>query len=148
MFIGSYIYSIDQKGRVSIPAKLRKYVKPEANDTFVLTRSSEKCIDIYPYDFWRVLVDEKLAKLNMFDPEQAMFVRMFLQEATEDKMDSQYRLSIPKKLIDHANVEGEVFILGALNKIEIWNPQVYEDYTKKQGKPFEEVAKEVMNRRV
>jgi len=59
-------------------------------------------------------VDEKLAKLNMFNPDEAMFLRVYLENATEDKMDSQYRLIIPKKLIEHAEIKGEVFILGAL----------------------------------
>lgn len=96
MFIGSFKYSIDSKGRVSIPAKLRKFVDPKANDAFVMTRGTTKCIDIYPMNLWEELVQNKLNQLNSFEPQEAMFLRMFLQQAAEDKLDSQARLLIPR----------------------------------------------------
>ena len=79
MFIGSFKYSVDSKGRVSIPAKLRKNLTPEANDTFILTRGTAQCIDVYPMDNWKELAANKLNQLNSFDPKEAMFIRMFLQ---------------------------------------------------------------------
>ncbi len=147
MFLGSFKYSIDSKGRVSIPAKLRKFINPEANDAFVLTRGTEKCIDVYPMDQWKELVAHKLNQLNTFDPKEAMFLRMFLQEAAEDKLDSQSRLTIPKSLIEFAGIEKEVFILGAGKKIEIWNPETYDEYIKENHMPYEEIAREVMKMR-
>ncbi|MGE5352003.1 MAG: division/cell wall cluster transcriptional repressor MraZ [Acidobacteriota bacterium] len=144
MFIGSFTYSIDSKSRVSIPAKLRKYVKPEANDTFVMTRGVEQCIVVYPLDQWKELVDQKLSNLNEFDRKEAMFLRAFLQRASEDTLDSQSRLLIPQNLIEYAGIEKEVFILGAIKKIEIWNPAIYEKYLASQPESFEEIAQEVM----
>jgi MraZ protein len=145
MFIGSFKYSIDSKSRVSLPAKLRKFVDPLANDSFVLTRGTAKCIDVYPMNEWKDLVVEKLNKLNAFDPKEAMFIRLFLQEAAEDKLDSQARLLIPKNLIDYAEIDKEVFILGAIKKIEIWNPQKYEEYLKTSDLSYDEIAKQVMS---
>ena len=144
MFIGNFTYSIDAKGRVSIPAKLRKYVKPDANDSFVIPRGTVQCIDVYPLDIWREYVAAKVSKLNPFDPQEAIFIRMFLQEASEDKLDVQSRLIIPKSLIEYAGIEKEVFILGAMQKIELWNPNIYQEYIKKSDKSYEEIAKEVM----
>jgi len=144
MFIGSFNYSIDTKGRISIPAKLRKFVDPKANDSFVMTRGTSKCIDVYPMNLWEDLVQEKLKTLNSFDPNQAMFLRMFLQQAAEDKLDSQSRLLIPKNLIVHAEIEKDVLILGAIKKIEIWNPKIYEEYLKTSKLSYEEIAKQVM----
>lgn len=144
MFIGNFTYSIDAKGRVSIPAKLRKYVSPESNDTFIITRGTVQCLDLYPLDIWREQVATKLSKLNSFDPQEAVFIRMFLQEASEDKLDSQSRLIIPKSLIEYSGIEKEVFILGAMQKIELWNPNIYQDYIKNCNKSYEEIAKEVM----
>ena len=146
MFVGSFKYSIDTKGRIALPAKMRKYVNPEANDTFILTRNSAKCIDIYPMDTWKELAAERLNKLNHFDPKEAMFIRMFLQEAAEDNLDSQSRLLIPKNLIEYAEIKNEVFILGAVKKIEVWNPDVYESYIKENLQSYEEIAKDVMKR--
>ena len=86
----------------------------------------------------------KVSKLNPFDPQEAIFIRMFLQEASEDKLDVQSRLIIPKSLIEYAGIEKEVFILGAMQKIELWNPNIYQEYIKKSDKSYEEIAKEVM----
>ena len=144
MFIGSFKYSIDSKGRVSIPAKLREFVDPKANDAFVMTRGTTKCIDVYPMNLWEELVQSKLNQLNSFEPKDAMFLRMFLQQAAEDKLDSQARLLIPKNLIEYAEINKEVLILGAIKKIEIWNPQNYEEYLKSSELSFEEIAKQVM----
>jgi len=144
MFLGSYNYAIDAKGRISIPAKLRKFVSTEANNTFVLTRGSSKCINIYPMDYWKELVASKLDKLNTFDPKEAKFMRLFLQEATEDTFDTQSRLLVPKKLIDSAEIEKDVIILGMNKYIEVWSPKLYEDYLKEIEEPYENIAKEVM----
>ncbi|MFC2083879.1 division/cell wall cluster transcriptional repressor MraZ [Bacteroidota bacterium] len=144
MFLGSFKYSIDAKGRISIPARLRKFVNPEANDTFVLTRGLVKCIVIYPMDHWKQLVAGKLNRLNAFDPIDTNFLRMFLQEAAEDKLDSQSRLLIPKNLIDFAGIEREVLIIGVNQFIEVWNPEVYKSYLEANKRPYEEIAKEVM----
>ena len=144
MFIGSFKYSVDAKGRVSIPAKLRKYVNPEANDTFILTRGTTECIDVYPMDHWKELAANKLNQLNSFDPKEAMFIRMFLQEAAEDKLDSQARLLIPKSLIEYAGIEKEIFILGAVKKIELWNPGKYDTYLKENVQSYSEIANDVM----
>jgi MraZ protein len=145
MFLGSYNYSIDAKGRISIPAKLRKFVSPEANDTFVMTRGSSSCLNIYPMNYWKELVSDKLDKLNSFDPKETKFMRLFLQEAAEDQFDSQSRLLVPKKLIDFAKIEKDVIILGMNRYIEVWNPQLYEEYLKEIEEPYETIAKEVMN---
>jgi MraZ protein len=144
MFIGKFKYSIDSKGRISIPAKLRKYVNPEANESFIITRGTEKCIDIYPLDSWKELYEKKLKRLNTFEPNEARFLRMLLQEASEDSFDTQSRISIPKSLIEYAGIKKEVLILGAMEKIEVWDPETYEAYINESPKSYEEIAKEVM----
>ena len=124
---------------------MRKFVNPEANDTFVLTRGTTECIIIYPMDHWKQLVASKLDKLNPFDPKDSKFLRMFLHEAAEDKFDNQSRLTIPKNLIDYAGIEKEVLIIGINQFIEVWNPQKYLQYLKDNDEPYEDIAKEVMN---
>lgn len=143
MFKGHFTYSIDAKGRISIPAKLRKYLTPEANDTFVMTKGTATCIDIYPLDQW-VQFEDKLRDLNSFKPSDAKFIRIILQFATEDNLDSQSRILIPQALIDYAKIEKEVLILGALKKIEVWNPKVYEEYLAETPETYEEIAARVM----
>jgi len=143
LFKGQFTYSVDAKGRVSIPAKLRKYVSPEANDTFVMTRGTSLCIDIYPQDQWQKFED-RLEKLNSFQPNDAKFIRMILQYAVEDTLDTQSRILVPQNLLQYANIEKEVLILGALKKIELWNPAVYEEYLKQTPETYEQIAAQVM----
>ncbi len=144
MFLGSFNYTIDAKGRVSIPARLRKFVSPDANDTFVFTRGSLKCINIYPMNYWKELLESKLDKLNSFDPNDTKFLRLFLPSAAEDQFDTQSRLLVPKRLIEFAEIEKDVIILGMNKYIEVWNPKLYEEYLKEIEEPYETIAKEVM----
>ncbi len=146
MFLGSYNYTVDAKGRVAIPAKLRKYVTPEANNTFIVTRGAGKYIDVYPMDYWKELTEEKLDSLNSFNPKDMLFLRMFLEHAIEETLDGQSRLLLPKSLIQHAEIEKDVLILGAVKKIEIWNPAVYEAYIENSSASYEEIAAEVMKK--
>jgi transcriptional regulator MraZ len=143
MFRGQFSYSIDSKGRISIPAKLRKQISPEANDTFVMTQGTAACIDIYPLDQW-LLFEEKLQKLNPFIPEEAKFIRMILQHASEDNLDSQSRILVPQNLIEYAKIDKEVLILGALKKIEVWNPKIYKEYIEQSSETYEQIAAKVM----
>ena len=143
MFRGQFSYSIDSKGRISIPAKLRKQISPEANDTFIMTQGTSTCIDLYPLDQWQ-LIEERLLKLNPFDPEDAKFIRMISQYASEDNLDSQSRILIPQILIEYAKIEKEVLILGALKKIEVWNPKIYKEYLEQTNETYEQIAAKVM----
>lgn len=142
-FKGSYTYAVDDKGRVSLPAKLRKYVSPEANETFVVTRGFEQCLFVYPADEWNKL-EQNLRNLSNYDPDHRRFIRAMLELASESQLDGQSRLSIPQELREFANIQGEVRIIGTLDKIELWNPKVYEDYKRNQSEPYESIAAKVM----
>ncbi|MCH8171644.1 MAG: division/cell wall cluster transcriptional repressor MraZ [Bacteroidetes bacterium] len=143
MFRGQFKYSVDSKERIHIPAKLRKHLSAEANETFVMTQGTALCIDLYPLDQWQKF-EEKLLQLNPFQPNEAKFIRMILQHASEDSFDSQSRIRIPQKLLEYAKIEKEVIILGALKKIEVWNPKVYEDYLNSSTETYEDIAAKVM----
>ncbi len=142
-FKGSYTYAVDEKGRVNLPAKMRKYVSPEANDTFVVTRGFEKCLFVYPVDEWNKL-EGALRNLSSYDPEHRRFIRALLELASESQLDSQARLSIPQELREYAGISDEVRIIGTLDKIELWNPKIYDEYKVSQPEPYETIAARVM----
>ena len=143
MFKGQFLHSIDSKGRLSLPARLRKNVAEDADNTFVMTLGIDKCIEIYPKDQWK-LIEEKLLKLNFFDQREARFIRMMLQNAQEDTMDAQSRILIPQSLLDYAGIKNEVLILGVLKKIELWNNEIYNSYLSGSPESFEQIASQVM----
>lgn len=143
MFKGRFLHAIDSKGRLSLPARLRKNVSEDADNTFVMTLGLDKCIEIYPKDQWK-LIEEKLLKLNFFDQREARFVRMMMQNAHEDTMDAQSRILIPQSLLDSTEIKNEVLILGVLKKIELWNNDIYSNYLSGSPETFEQIASQVM----
>jgi MraZ protein len=144
-FKGSYEYSVDNKGRVNIPARLRKYVSPEANDTFVITRGYERCLFVYPQDEWNKL-EQSIRNLTPTNPKHRYFMRTLLEQAIESQLDGQSRITIPKDLLRLAGIENDVLILGVLERIELWSPQIYKEYQKSQEESYESVAQSVLQK--
>lgn len=144
-FKGSYAYSVDSKGRINIPARLRKYVSPDANDTFVVTRGYEQCLYVYPLDEWNKFEDS-IRQLSSTNPRHRFFMRTLLEHATESQLDGQFRITIPKELLHFAQIDADVLILGVLEHIEIWNPGKYEEYQKTQAESYETVAQTVLQK--
>lgn len=143
MFSGSFIYSLDSKNRLSIPAKLRKYLLPEAKDSFMITQGFGKCIDLYPLDQWQIIA-ARLKHLNPFDPNESNMRRIILSSASEALMDSQSRIMLTQDLINLAGIEKDVFILGNMEKIELWNPQIFKDSVNNTPENFQQLAAKVM----
>lgn len=142
-FKGQAEYSVDAKGRVAIPAKMRAALSPDAQQTFTLTKGFEKCMYLYPLDEWRIQED-KLARLNSYDRESRLLVRMMLMWAEEITLDGQGRVSIPRTLSDYAGLGDRALIIGAIDRIEIWDPVVFEDYLNEAATNPEELAERVM----
>lgn len=141
-FKGIETYSLDNKGRVNIPAKMRKTLAPEANDTFVLTRGFEKCIYAYPMDEWKKK-EGSLEQLNEYQEKNRFFMRMLLQFSEDVKMDAQLRIALPKELLAFAGIEKKVTIAGVMNHIEFWNPDEYDSYMNGHAETYEEVAEKL-----
>jgi MraZ protein len=144
-FKGSYEYSVDSKGRINIPSRLRKYVSPEANDTFIVTRGYEQCLFVYPLDEWNKL-EQSIRDLSTTNPKHRFFMRTLLERATECQLDGQSRIIIPKELLQFAGIENEVLILGVLERMEVWNPRIYKEYQKSQAESYENVAQNVLQK--
>ena len=130
---------------MNIPAKLRKYVSTEANDTFVVTRGYERCLFVYPLDEWSKL-EHSIRELSTTNPQHRFFMRTLLEKATECQLDGQSRVIIPKELLQFAGIENEVLILGVLERIEVWNPKIYREYQSSQSESYENVAQNVLRK--
>jgi MraZ protein len=144
-FKGSYGYSVDSKGRINIPARLRKYVSTDANDTFVITRGYDQCLYVYPLDEWTRL-ELEIRQLSSTNPKHRFFKRRLLEWATESQLDGQFRIMIPRDLLQFAGIENDVLIIGVLDHIEVWNPRIYEAYLKTQDESYETVAQTVLQK--
>lgn len=120
-FKGQYEHSVDNKGRVAFPAKLRKLVNPEAQDNFTILRGLEHCLYLYPQDRWEQ-VENKISKINSFTSEGRTVIRNFLRYAEDLTLDKQNRLSLPTHLMEYSIIDSAAIFIGSGDRIEIWSP--------------------------
>jgi len=142
-FKGQADYSVDVKGRVAIPAKMRSALNPDAQGTFTLTKGFEKCVYVYPQDQWKIKEDE-YSSLNVNNRNARHLVRMVLMWAEEVSLDGQGRISLPKSLSEYADIGDRVLIIGAGERIELWNPEAFTEYLTEQTIDQETLAEQVM----
>jgi len=122
-FTGEFRNTIDQKNRLSIPAKYRKALSPVNDSTFVLTRGFDQCLILYPLDEWKK-VEGQLGSLSSIKVRHRNFVRSIVRCAIHVKYDSQGRIAIPENLLEYAKIDGNVAVIGMIKKIEIWSPNL------------------------
>ena len=131
-FIGNDTYSVDHKGRVFIPAKFRSLLTVDDEDSFYLTRGFETSLILFPLNRWNEFIenlkDKKYSQKRIRDA-----IRAFSYGAECLSMDSQGRVVLPKHLREYAKIEDDVFFLGAIDKVELWSPSVFEEYSKDKG---------------
>tara|TARA_B100001540_G_C15646957_1_gene569291 strand:- start:388 stop:852 length:465 start_codon:yes stop_codon:yes gene_type:complete len=122
-FTGEFRNTIDQKNRLSIPAKYRKALSPVNDNTFVLTRGFDQCLILYPLDEWKK-VEGQLGSLSSIKVRHRNFVRSIVRCAIHVKYDSQGRIAIPENLLQYAKIDTNVSVIGMIKKIEIWSPEL------------------------
>lgn len=122
-FIGSFEYSIDSKGRVNIPAKFRKALSKEANETFVISFAADNRLRVYPMDEW-TKIEEANAKLPK-TPKNLKYLRVLSQSLSETTLDSQGRITLTPKHLKYAGIEKKVALVGLSSErcIEICIPE-------------------------
>lgn len=127
MFLGKFQHTIDAKGRLSIPARFREVLTVEHEGRVILTNDlSDKCIVAYTPKGWADL-ESKLQKASSMDKGVKAFSRYFFSSAEDCSLDSQGRILIPPRLREYASLIKEVVVTGGPNnKIEIWNPALFE----------------------
>src|SRR5690554_8223474 len=123
MFMGEFHHTIDDKGRMIIPAKFRD----ELGTTFVVTRGMDKCLFVYPETEWKQL-EEKLKVLPFTKKDARAFTRFFFSGATECELDKQGRVNISAPLRQFAQLEKECVVIGVSNRVEVWSKSTWEEY--------------------
>ena len=143
-YIGEYSCKLDDKGRVIIPAALKKQLPKDQVKALVVNRGFDKCLTLFTKKEWLVET-KKLDNLNEFNRKDRRFKRLFNSGATEIGMDNASRILIPKKLIEYAEFEAELIFYAYGNKIEIWSKKNYEDQMEIDPDEFSDLAEEVMS---
>lgn len=141
--IGEYECKMDAKGRIMLPAGLKKQIPVEADGKFVINRGFEKCLVLYPVNVWKK-ISEEINRLNPYVKKNRDFVRYFYRGATELQLDSAGRLLFPRALLGYAEAEKELVLFAHGDRIEVWNKNVYDEMLSVESEDFSSLAEEVM----
>lgn len=136
MLIGEYSHSLDVKGRLIMPVKLRE----DMGENFIITTGLDGCLFGFSMSEWQKFED-KLKTLPITNKNARNFVRFFLSGATECELDKQGRFLILGKLREVASLDRDVTIIGAGTRIEIWNKEKWEEHNSEENLSIAEIEK-------
>ncbi|HLB25109.1 MAG TPA: division/cell wall cluster transcriptional repressor MraZ [Nitrospirota bacterium] len=131
-FIGHHVYSLDNKGRVSIPADFREVLAERYDEKLVLMKHYDRCLVAYPVEEWQKL-DEKIAALPASDPMVTKYLRNFYSSAKVCELDAQGRVLVPPALKAYAGLSREVVLIGLSNKVEMWDADTWKKENPEEG---------------
>ncbi len=139
-FLGSYLHQLDEKGRVALPASFRRAA---GDHGFVLIHAFEPALFLYPAWAW-TSVEERLGELLRRQPQARPMVLGLTAKAVEVIPDKQGRILIPERLQRAAQLDAEALIVGALDKIEVWNPELFESAAREAEPGLEKFVREIL----
>lgn len=143
MFIGEYHHTIDDKGRIIIPAKFRD----ELGSNFVVTRGIESCLFVYPNKNWDQIC-EKLNSLPFTRKDARIFNRFFMSGATNVELDKQGRINISAPLISYANLIKDCVVIGTGDRLEIWSQDDWNSFFNSNKDNMSDIAENLFNESV
>lgn len=135
MLMGEYHHTIDEKNRLIIPSKFRS----ELGEKFVITRGLENCLFVYSLVEWENIVS-KLRTLPFTKKDSRNFIRFFMSGATECVLDKSGRVCITSPLVHYAGLTKDCVIIGANDRLEIWDNDAWENFFNENEDNFSDIA--------
>jgi MraZ protein len=143
MLVGEYDHTIDDKNRLTLPAKFRQAF----DGGLVLTRGIERCLYAYPREHWTATVESRLSELDPLSKEGRVMQRYFFSGAAEAELDKQGRVMVPSSLSDYAGLGKEVVVAGIRDHLEIWDRASWRAHLDEIEGSAEDVAERLATRR-
>ena len=143
MFIGEYHHTIDDKGRIIIPAKFRE----DLGDSFIITRGIENCLFVYSNANWDEICN-KLNSLPFTKKDARVFNRFFMSGATNVELDKQGRVNVMSPLINYAGLKKDCVIVGTGDRLEIWAQEAWDDFFNSTKDSMSDIAENLFNESV
>ncbi len=138
MLLGEYEHSIDTKGRIAVPAKLRESL----GTRFMITKGLDGCLFVYDMEQWQLL-ENKLAALPMSRKTARDFTRFLFGGACEAECDKQGRVLLPVNLRRYANLDKDAVIVGVGSRAEIWDAAKWQQYNEESAEDVSELAEQL-----
>jgi MraZ protein len=139
--IGEYYCKLDDKGRLSLPSKLRAQIPEAAGNMLVVNRGFEKCLVLYTKEDWLKETEKLNAVDDFMSPEIRRFKRIFTNGANLIPIDNASRILMPKKLLEYAALADDVVLSAFGNKVEIWSKDLYESELEVESNELSELAR-------
>ena len=143
MLLGEYAHTIDDKNRLTLPAKFRARFAGGG----VVTRGLDGCLYLYSREEWDRLVDSRLAELDPLSEEGRLMQRYFFSAAAEAEPDKQGRIMLPAALTEHAKLGREVVVAGVYDHLEIWDRAGWREHLKQVEESAQHVAERLAAKR-
>lgn len=141
LFRGRFEFTIDEKGRLSIPSKFRDIVQ-QGHDGKLIVTNLPRCLVAYTPDQWES-IESKASRLSTLNANVQSFLRYFYSGATECELDRQGRILVPPTLRSAADLQHQVVIAGMVNKIEIWSKERFDEEIKRAVDNFDSIIQEL-----
>ena len=142
--IGTYHCKADVKGRLMLPIALKKQLGVNINESFILKRSVfQPCLELHPYSEWKLTMD-KINTLNRFIKKNNDFIRMYTAGVRIVDLDNSGRILIPKDLLKTYFSKNHLVLTTAINIIEIWDNDSYENVINNPKIDFADLSEKVM----
>ena len=142
-FTSEYECKLDAKGRLVLPAKIKASLPEISGGELIVRRGFEPCLVVYPFTEYKKIYS-RIASLNEFNEEYRKLQRNFFRGNTQVELDNNGRFLIPKTMLRYANLDKDVIVVGMGNRIEIWNPETYEDYLIQDQSEFSKLAEKYL----
>ena len=146
MVRGHCHHTIDQKGRISFPARFREILEASGNPRMVMTPALfDACLDVYPVAAWEQ-VEQELVSKKTLDPDEVRYQRLYVSRAVDVELDKTGRVLVPQELRQAARLEHEVLWVGSLTKVELWSKASWERYLTQTPEEYEAFKRSVQER--
>ncbi|MFT6829092.1 MAG: MraZ protein [Roseivirga sp.] len=142
-FTSEYDCKLDAKGRLALPSKVRAALPDNASEELVMRRGFEPCLVLYPMLEYKKIYS-RVRSLSEFNEEYRKFQRSFFRGNVDVELDGAGRINIPKRMMEFASLEKEVILVGLGNRIEIWNPDLYEQYLIQDASEYSKMAEKFL----
>ncbi len=142
MLMGEYRNSLDEKGRLLLPSRLRSEI---AGNVLILTRGVDRCLWLFPHEEWRRISQNIMESSSLFKSKTRLLQRRIIAPAQECEIDKTGRISIPQTLRESAGLrmKNEAVILGIDSYVEIWDTDMYDEYLAESEEEFQEAAEQL-----
>lgn len=143
-FTSEYECKLDSKGRLVLPARIKAQLPDNGGEELVIRKGFEQCLILYPMVEFRK-VFSKISGLNEFNEEYRKLQRNFLSGVVTVGLDNNGRFLIPKNMLGYARIDKEAMLVGMGNKVEVWNPAIYEKHLIQDPAELSKLAEKYLN---